>query len=96
MKLAENIQRLRKAAGWTQEQLAQKCAVSRQAVSKWEAGQSVPSLDKLRQLANSFGISVDELVQDDPEPNRLHWSSWIRRAKPGRAAMAGLRQPSYA
>ena len=68
MKLAENIQRLRKAAGWTQEQLAQKCAVSRQAVSKWEAGQSVPSLDKLRQLANSFGISVDELVQDDPEP----------------------------
>ena len=68
MKLAENIQRRRKAAGWTQEQLAQKCAVSRQAVSKWEAGQSVPSLDKLRQLANSFGISVDELVQDDPEP----------------------------
>ena len=66
MKLAENIQRRRKAAGWTQEQLAQKCAVSRQAVSKWEAGQSVPSLDKLRQLANSFGISVDELVQDDP------------------------------
>ena len=68
VKLAENIQRLRKAAGWTQEQLAQKCAVSRQAVSKWEAGQSVPSLEKLRQLANSFGISVDELVQDDPEP----------------------------
>ena len=68
MKLAENIQRRRKAAGWTQDQLAQKCAVSRQAVSKWEAGQSVPSLDKLRQLANSFGISVDELVQDDPEP----------------------------
>ncbi|WP_308560148.1 helix-turn-helix transcriptional regulator [uncultured Holdemania sp.] len=66
MKLAENIQRRRKAAGWTQEQLAQKCAVSRQAVSKWEAGQSVPSLDKLRQLANCFGISVDELVQDDP------------------------------
>ena len=66
VKLAENIQRRRKAAGWTQEQLAQKCAVSRQAVSKWEAGQSVPSLDKLRQLANCFGISVDELVQDDP------------------------------
>lgn len=102
MKLAERIQQRRKAAGWTQEQLAQKCAVSRQAVSKWEAGQSVPSLDKLRQLANCFGISVDELVQDAPvaeteEASQTSSPSLVEldqaRANPGSAAMAGLRRP---
>ena len=47
MKLAEKIMTLRKQRGWSQEELAQQLFVSRQSVSKWESGASVPDLDKI-------------------------------------------------
>lgn len=68
MSLSEKILSLRTQMGLSQEDLAEKLAVSRQSVSKWETGQSVPDLDKLIKLADLFGISVDELVREGERP----------------------------
>lgn len=62
MKLSEKILYYRKRAGLSQEALAAKIGVSRQAVSKWEVGDTVPELDKLVALARSFGVTTDELL----------------------------------
>lgn len=62
MRLAENMQILRKREGLSQEELAEKCQVSRQAVTKWEMGESTPSLDKLVCLADLYNVSLDEIV----------------------------------
>lgn len=68
MSLSEKILSLRTQLGLSQEELAEQLAVSRQSVSKWETGQSVPDLDKLIKLADLFGISVDELVREGERP----------------------------
>ena len=65
MTLSEKIFALRSKAGLSQGDLAEKLEVSRQSVSKWETGQSVPDLDKIIKLADLFGVSVDELVRED-------------------------------
>ncbi|AEE16824.1 helix-turn-helix transcriptional regulator [Treponema brennaborense] len=65
MKLAEKIEILRKRNGWSQEELADKVAVSRQSVSKWESGGAVPELDKILLLSTLFGVSTDTLLKDD-------------------------------
>lgn len=62
MSLKENITDNRKKMGFTQEQLAEKCNVSRQAVTKWESGESEPSIAKVRILSTVFNISIDELI----------------------------------
>lgn len=62
MPIGTNIQQLRKAAGLSQEQLADMIGVSRQAVSKWETGQSLPDVDKLLLLCEAFQVSADELI----------------------------------
>ncbi len=62
MSLGTNIQQLRKAAGLSQEQLADLIGVSRQAVSKWETDQSTPDVDKLLLLCDTFHVSSDELL----------------------------------
>lgn len=62
MGLKENIAYNRKKMGLTQEQLAEKCNVSRQAVTKWESGESEPSIAKVRILSIVFNISIDELI----------------------------------
>lgn len=54
MKLSEKILYCRKKAGWSQEALADKLGVSRQAVSKWETGEAEPELSKLKLLAAVF------------------------------------------
>ena len=67
MKLSEKILYYRKAAGLSQEELAARIGVSRQAVSKWETGESTPEVGKLAALAREFGITVDQLLSpDDP------------------------------
>lgn len=73
MTLGEKIFDLRKRSGWSQEELAEKCEVSRQSVSKWESGQSVPDLDKILMISNIFQVSTDYLLKEDyedyhPEP----------------------------
>lgn len=67
MSLGQNIAKLRKSMGLTQEQLAEKCDVSRQAVAKWESGESEPAIAKLRVLSETFDTSIDELVKEDQE-----------------------------
>lgn len=65
MKLSEKIQALRKLNGYSQETLAEKCNVSRQAISKWEADIALPETEKLLVLSKLFGVSVDVLLKDD-------------------------------
>ncbi len=62
MMLAENLQILRKQNGLSQEGLAEKCQVSRQAIAKWESGESVPTIEKLIYLAGLYEVTLDELV----------------------------------
>ena len=65
MTLGEKLQKLRQEKGLSQEQLAEELAVSRQAVGKWESGQSRPEMDKLVALAALFGVSTDYLLRED-------------------------------
>ena len=65
MKLSEKIIELRKANGMTQEDLASKCNVSRQSISKWEADISLPETEKLLTLGELFSVSMDVLLKDE-------------------------------
>ncbi len=65
MKFNERLLDLRKKNGWSQEELGDKLDVSRQTISKWEAGQTTPELEKLKNLAKLFEISVDELINEE-------------------------------
>ena len=65
MALSEKLYMLRKKSGLSQEQLAEQLNVSRQAISKWESGQSVPESDKLLSISSYFNVSLDYLMKDD-------------------------------
>ena len=60
---AQRLARLRKEAGFSQEELAEKLGVSRQAVSKWETGKADPSTTNLIELAKLYGTSPEELLK---------------------------------
>ena len=62
MILADKIIKLRKKNGWSQEELAEKMNVSRQAVSKWEGAQTIPDLGRILQLSELFGVTTDYLL----------------------------------
>ena len=64
MILADKIVQLRKKNGWSQEELAAQLNVSRQAVSRWESGDTTPTMDKLKSLARIYGVSLDWLCSD--------------------------------
>lgn len=82
MMLPENIQALRRKNGLSQEQLAMRLGVSRQAVSKWETGAATPELDKLLALGECFQVSLDILTGGPPE------------SLPAPGEMPGRSQPS--
>ena len=67
MIFADKLMDLRKKNGWSQEELAEKLNVSRQAVSKWESAQSVPDMNRIIQLSELFGVSTDYLLKDEME-----------------------------
>lgn len=67
MILADKIIRMRKKNGWSQEELAEKMNVSRQAVSKWESAQTFPDLERILQLSTLFGVTTDYLLKDEIE-----------------------------
>ena len=89
MELKDILVQERKKRGWSQEELASKVQVSRQAVSKWETGDALPDLGKLLALADTLGLSLDALcgrespaeeaaeAPPSPEastpPKRCHW-----------------------
>jgi len=65
----DNLVQMRKLLQLTQEDLSEKLGVTRQSVAKWEAGESIPDLDKCKQLADIFGVSLDDLANYEPEEN---------------------------
>ena len=67
MALSDKLYMLRKKSGLSQEQLAEQLIVSRQAISKWESGQSVPESEKLIAISNYFDVSLDYLLKDENE-----------------------------
>ena len=67
MILAEKIALLRKRSGWSQEELARQLNVSRQSVSKWESGASLPDLDRILKMSDLFCVSTDYLLRDEVE-----------------------------
>lgn len=70
MTLGEKIFTLRNQSKLSQGELAEKLNVSRQSISKWETGASVPELDKLIALSEVFGVTLDELAKGDAVPRR--------------------------
>ena len=60
---------MRKLRRLTQEDVAEKVGVTRQAVAKWEAGETVPDLDKCKMLAEILGVSLDDLANYEPDKN---------------------------
>lgn len=62
MIFAQQLSKFRKSFNLTQEELAEKCDVSRQAVAKWESGESLPDIYRISQIAKLFEISIEELI----------------------------------
>lgn len=65
----DNLMQLRKYHHLTQEELAEKVGISRQALAKWESGETMPDLERSRILAEIFGVSLDDLANYEPEEN---------------------------
>lgn len=68
--IADRLLRLRKAHGFSQEELAEKIGISRQSVSKWEMAEASPDTDNLIALARLYSISLDELLLSDEEESK--------------------------
>ena len=71
MIIADKIILLRKKHGYSQEELAEKMNVSRQAVSKWESAQATPDVEKILQLSELFSVTTDYLLKDEIEEDSL-------------------------
>lgn len=67
--LSEKLYMLRKKSGLSQEQLAEQLNVSRQAISKWESGTSIPESDKLIAISEYFNVTLDYLMKEDSDGN---------------------------
>lgn len=65
----DNLTHMRKMRKMTQEKLAECVGVTRQAIAKWESGETIPDLEKCRLLADAFGVSLDDLANYEPEEN---------------------------
>lgn len=63
--LADKITMLRKKQGWSQEELAERLDVTRQSVSKWESGQSIPDISKIVKMSQLFNVTIDFLLMED-------------------------------
>ena len=80
MSIGINIQKLRMNNGLTQEQFAEKLGVSRQSISKWEIGQSLPEIDKVVLMSKLFSIGTNEILLEDYDikklkPQKVHLGS---------------------
>lgn len=71
MTLGEKLKEARKDAGLTQEQLAEKLCVSRQAVTKWESNRGMPDIGNLKAIATLLNVSIDYLVDNDSSIDKL-------------------------
>ena len=60
--LKENIAMLRNVNGYSQEEVAEKIGISRQAYAKWEKGETIPDVERCRKLAELYGVTIDSLI----------------------------------
>ena len=82
MTLGERIAYYRKKAGYSQEGLAERLGVSRQAISKWETGEATPDAERIIALAAALGISTDTLLLGKEEPERPYTEAETVRQPP--------------
>lgn len=85
MQFEEKLFLLRKKAGLSQAELSEKVGVSRQAISKWETGRTVPETSKMIAIANLFDVTIDYLIRDEQEKVELS-------AQGGQTTKVGLRK----
>lgn len=69
MSFGKNINKLRKKAGYSQEELGDKIGVTRQTISKWELEQTSPSLSDINKIAQVFSVKIDDLIKDEKDNN---------------------------
>ena len=80
MTFGEKLKGLRKEKGYSQEELAGLLEVSRQAVSKWESDRGIPEIDKLLQISNMFGVTLDYLLKSEgPDENNKENGYYVSR-----------------
>lgn len=79
--LKENLIMLRNTRGFSQEQIAEKIGISRQAYAKWESGATVPDIEKCSLLADVYGISIDSLIKEE----RVEGLGTLPPAPPGKS-----------
>ena len=77
MTFAENLKMLRKQAGMSQEQLAEKIGVSRQAVTKWETGAGIPDIENIMAISTLFNISIDDLLSNESGSKKLPETEYL-------------------
>ena len=77
MTFAENLKMLRKQAGMSQEQLAEKIGVSRQAVTKWETGAGIPDIENIMAISTLFDISIDDLLSNKSGSKKLPETEYL-------------------
>ncbi|MDT2660544.1 helix-turn-helix transcriptional regulator [Enterococcus hulanensis] len=71
MTLGNNFFNARKKQGLSQEEVAEKLGVSRQTISKWELDETLPDINQSKKLAAAFKVSLDELIEFDPDLNDI-------------------------
>ena len=74
MEFKDQIKEIRKKEGLTQEELALKLSVTRQAVSNWETGKNLPDIEILINISNVFNISLDQLIKDGSDTRRARYN----------------------
>lgn len=80
MTFGEKLKGLRKEKGYSQEEMAGLLEVSRQAVSKWESDRGIPEIDKLLQISNMFGVTLDYLLKSEsPDGNNQSGGYYVSR-----------------
>ena len=82
MTFGEKLQSLRQRAGMSQDQLAERLQVSRQAVSRWERDETMPETDKVVALADIFGVTTDYLLRPQPESSEAETEKPSRERTP--------------
>lgn len=97
MTLGEKIQELRRRRGMSQDELAEKLDVSRQAVSKWERDEAIPETEKIIRIAHEFQVSTDHLLLGREAASRPEPAAAPARTEPtaGQQVLRGVRRHGY-
>ena len=86
MSIAERLQELRRKAGYSQEQVAEKLGISRQAISKWESGQGNPEIDNVVKLTEIYNVSADYILLG--RENNISVSELDKKTEPEKKTMS--------